>query len=89
MLPLGEESMARSVILLQGSTWAGGWNTGRVDMQLVRGRPAPLLQHCGSDEKRQSMVLRHLLNKGREREKCRVLEGDYGHVERGEKGRQG
>ena len=38
-------------------------------MQLVRGKPAPLLQHGGSKEKKQSMVLRRLLYKGRERER--------------------
>jgi hypothetical protein len=37
-----------------------------LDMLLIMGIPAPLLQHCGSDEKRQSMVLRCLLKNGRE-----------------------
>jgi hypothetical protein len=47
-----------------------------------------LLQHGGPDEKKQSMVLRHLLLKGREREKCKEVEGSHGHVERQRKGRR-
>ena len=51
---------------LHGLAGGCGWSTGRppgrrLDAQLIRGRPAPLLQHGGPDEKRQSMVLRHLL----------------------------
>jgi hypothetical protein len=40
------------------------------------------------NEKRQSMDVRCLLYKGREREKSRKVEAGHGHVERREKGRQ-
>lgn len=46
------------------------------------------LPHCSSkvdpNEKRQSMDVRCLLYKGREREKSRKVEAGHGHVERGE-----
>ena len=48
------------------------------------------LLHCsstaGPGEKRQSMVLRLLLYKGREREKSREVEAVHGHLERRGKG---
>ena len=40
------------------------------------------------NEKRQSIVLRHLLQKGRKREKRREVEAGHGHMEKGGKGRQ-
>lgn len=60
---------ARVFGLLRQAAWVGGgsgWSAGRLpggrlDTRLFGGKPAPLLQHSGSDEKRQSMVLRHLL----------------------------
>jgi hypothetical protein len=53
--------------LAQWVAWVGrscGWKAGRLpggrlDVWLIRGKPAPLPQHC--DEKRLSMVFRHLL----------------------------
>lgn len=35
-----------------------------------------------------SMVLRHLLQKGGEREKSREVEDSHGHVERGKEGKR-
>jgi hypothetical protein len=46
--------------------------------------------HCSSmadpNKKRQSMVLRQLLKKSREREKSKEVEAGHGHVGRGAKG---
>ena len=41
--------------------WFGGDCDWRLDEQLIRGRLASLLRTADPDEKRQSMVLRHLL----------------------------
>ena len=67
LVPRGGESVLG---LLGQVTWLGGdhvWENReafcrRLNTWLFRGRPAPLLQHGGPDEKSQSMVLRHLLS---------------------------
>jgi hypothetical protein len=60
----------------------------RLDAPLIEGKPAPCSSNEDPDEKRQFMVLRNLLKKGREREKSRKVEAGHGHVEKREKGRQ-
>jgi hypothetical protein len=69
--------------------WVGGshcWNVGRppgrrLDSQLLRGRPAPLL---GIQIKVHGFKA-FIVERQRE-EKCLEVEGGHGHVERGWKG---